>query len=32
MKKLAVLTVFVALVASCADDNPPKAVDNGGLV
>ena len=32
MKKLAVLTVFVALVASCADDNPPKAVTNDGLV
>ena len=32
MKKLAVFAVLAAIVASCADDNPPRVVDNDGLV
>ena len=31
MKKLAVFAVLAAIVASCADDNPPRVVDNDGL-
>lgn len=32
MKKLAVFAVLVAFMASCADDNLPKVVENNGLI
>lgn len=32
MKKFIVLTALAALIASCADDNPPKVVDGNNLI
>lgn len=32
MKKLAVFAVLATLMASCADDNPPRVVENDGLI